>query len=135
MKSKRDDKKEKVTDVKGTIVGFTSPDPVEKTQEEEIQEFKLKKDERELAKLSDAERKEKEKKFKEEEERVEKAKSELLVSIRKRIPAIEKRFKLVVAPIKKGKVVENVKSNSRQKIVKKDKDLPKEQENSEKERE
>ena len=33
---------EKVTDVKGTIVGFIAPEPEEKTQEQEIQDLTIK---------------------------------------------------------------------------------------------
>ena len=34
---------EKVTDIKGTLVGFIAPEQEEQTQEEEIQNFQLKK--------------------------------------------------------------------------------------------
>ena len=37
-------KQEKVTDIKGTIIGFVAPDPEEKTQEQEIENFKIKKE-------------------------------------------------------------------------------------------
>ena len=61
-KNNRNNSEELVTDVKGTIVGFVAPDPVEQTQEEEIQKFKLKKEsEKERAKLSEEEQKRKRK--------------------------------------------------------------------------
>lgn len=57
MKEKKEIE-EKVADVKGTIIGFIEEDPAEKTQEQEIQDFKLKKqNERELSKLSEEEQK------------------------------------------------------------------------------
>ena len=127
---------EQVTDVKDTIVGFIAPDPIEQTQEQEIQDFKLKKQsEKELAKLSEEEQKKKREEYKKEEEKLEGVKAELLRSIRERIPAIEKKFKLVIAPNKKGNVVEKVKSKTRQKIEEKESDLSKEQNQDEKERE
>jgi len=127
---------EQATDVKDTIVGFIAPDPVEQTQEQEIQEFRLKKQsERELAKLSEEEQKKKRKEYEEEEKRLEGVKTELLKSIKERIPAIERKFKLVIESTKKGKVVEKVKSNTRQKIEKKADDLQKNQNQDEKERE
>lgn len=98
---------EKVTDIKGTIIGFVEPDQKEKTQEQEIQDFILKRQtERELAYLSEEEQKRKRKQFEEEEEKLEKVKEELLQSIKIRIPAIEKKFKIVEETNKRGKVVE-----------------------------
>ena len=137
MKNKRNNnEEEQVTDVKGTIVGFVAPDPVEQTQEQEIQDFRLKKQsEKELAKLSEEEQKKKKEQYKKEEERLEEVKSELLKSIKERIPAIEKRFKLVIAPVKKGKVVEKVQSKTLQKIQEKDDEMQKSQNQDEKERE
>ena len=135
-KSKKINSEEQVTDVKGTIVGFVAPDPVEQTQEEEIQKFQLKKqNEKELAQLSEEEQKKKRKKYEEDEQKLEGVKAELLKSIRERIPAIEKRFKLVIAPTKKGKVVEKVQGKTLQNIEAKDADLSKTQIQDEKERE
>ena len=129
------DKKELVTDVKGTISGFVAPDPVEQTQEEEIQKFKLKKEsEKELAKLSEEEQKRKRKEYEEEEEKIEKVKAELLTSIKERIPKIEAKFKLVI-PSKKGKIVETVQSKTQQKIAEKEADLQQTENLDEKERE
>ena len=80
---------EKVTDIKGTIVGFVAPDPKEKTQEQEIQEFRLQKqNEREMALLSEEEQKKKREQYEADEERLEKIKAELLQSIKVRVPAI-----------------------------------------------
>ena len=111
---------EKVTDIKGTIVGFVAPDPKEKTQEQEIQDFELKKQsERELARLSEEEQKKKRKEYAKEEERLEKVKAELLQSIKVRIPAIEKKFKIELTNNKKVKVVEkqNVKGRVQSKHI------------------
>lgn len=111
---------EKVTDIKGTIVGFVAPDPKEKTQEQEIQDFELKKQsERELSRLSEEEQKKKRKEYAKEEERLEKVKAELLQSIKVRIPAIEKKFKIELTNNKKGKVVEkqNVKGRVQSKHI------------------
>lgn len=137
MKNKKgNNEQEQVTDVKDTIVGFVAPDPVEQTQEEEIQNFKLKKKtERELAKLSEEERKAKRKEYEEEEEKLEGVKVELLKSLRERIPAIEKKFKLVVASVKKGKVVEKIQSKTLKNIEAKTAKLSKTQNQDEKERE
>lgn len=127
---------EQVTDLKGTIVGFVEQDPIEKTQEEEIQNFKLKKEnERELAKLSEEEQKAKRERYKEEEEKLEGIKIELLKSIKERIPKIEEKFKLVIAKTKKGKVVEKIQGKKQQKIKEKDDDLELNQNSEEKERE
>jgi len=135
-KNNRNNNEEQLTDLKGTIVGFVATEPVEQTQEQEIQEFRLKKQsERELAKLSEEEQKKKRKEYEEEEKRLEGVKTELLKSIKERIPAIERKFKLVIESTKKGKVVEKVKSNTRQKIEKKADDLQKNQNQDEKERE
>ncbi len=132
----RKNPEEQITDVKDTISGFVAPDPVEQTQEQEIQEFRLKKQsERELAKLSEEEQRKRRKKYAEEEERLEGVKTELLKSIRERIPAIEKKFKLVIENSKRGKVVQKVKNNTRQKSAKKVEDLSKIQNQDEKERE
>lgn len=134
MKEKKEIE-EKVADVKGTIIGFIEEDPAEKTQEQEIQDFKLKKqNERELSKLSEEEQKEKRKKYEEEEEKLENVKTELLKSIKERIPAIEKRFKLVIQQNKKEKVVEKFKSKTLENLQEKEKNLEKNQNRSEKER-
>lgn len=137
MKNKKgNNEQEQVTDVKDTIVGFIAPDPAEQTQEEEIQNFKLKKKtERELAKLSEEEQKAKRKEYEEEEKKLEGVKLELLKSIRERIPAIEKKFKIVIESAKKGKVVEKVQSKTLKNIEAKDTDLSKTQNQDEKERE
>lgn len=136
MKNKKsNNEEEKITDVKGTIVGFVAPDPTEQTQEQEIQDFRLKKQsERELAKLSEEEQKKKREEYEKEEERLEEVKTELLKSIKERIPAIEKRFKLVIATEKKGKVVEKVQSKTLQKINEKEDEMQKSQNQDEKER-
>lgn len=125
---------EKVTDIKGTIVGFIAPDSKEKTQEQEIQDFKLKKqNEKELEVLSEEEQKKKREQYEEEEEKLEKVKAELLQSIKVRIPAIEKKFKMIVQTKKKGKVVEkqNVKGIAQSKEIQ----LQQEVQEQEKERE
>lgn len=135
-KNNRNNNEEQVTDVKGTIVGFTAPDPVEQTQEEEIQNFKLKKEsERELAKLSEEEQKAKREKYKAEEEKLEGVKAELLRSIKERIPKIEEKFKLVIASTKKGKVVEKIQGKTQQKVQQKQENLEQSQNLDEKERE
>ena len=134
---KKTDKKnseEKVTDVKGTIIGFVAPDPKEKTQEQEIQDFELKKQsERELARLSEEEQKKKRKEYAEEEKKLEKVKAELLQSIKVRIPAIEKKFKIELTNNKKGKVVE--KQNVKGRVQSKDIEPQQENQKEEKERE
>ena len=133
---KKISEQEQVTDVKGTIVGFVAPDPEEKSQEQEIQDFKLKKQsEKELAKLSEEEQKAKRKEYQEEEERLEGVKVELIKSIKERIPAIEKKFKFVPPPTKKGKVVQKVKGKTLQNIEEKDAELSRNQNEAEKERE
>ena len=121
MKNKKtiNKKQEQTTDVKGTIIGFITPDPTEKTQEQEIQDFEIKKEtDKELATLSEEEQKKKREKYKKEEARLLKIKEELLRSIRERIPAIEKRFRIVVKQ-EKGKVVPKVKSQKTSEISKK----------------
>lgn len=135
MKNKKsNNEQEQVTDVKGTIVGFVAPDPEVKTQEQEIQDFQLKKqNERELARLSEEEQKKKREAYKKEEERLEGVKAELIKSIKERIPAIEKKFKFVEPATKKGKVVQKVKSKTRQNIEEKEANLSKTQNQDEKE--
>ena len=137
MSDKKSNKvEEQVTDVKGTIVGFIAPDLEEKTQEQEIMEFKLKKqNEKQMAKLSEDEQEQKRKEYEKEEERLEGIKEELLKSIRERIPAIEKKFKMPETVVRKGKIVEKVKSKTQEKIEEKDAELQKEQNEGEKERE
>lgn len=133
---KNNNKEEQVTDVKGTIIGFVAPDPEEQTQEKEIQEFRLKRQsEKELAMLSEEEQKKKRKEYEEEEEKLEGVKTELLKSIRERIPAIEKKFRLVEPVVKRGKVVEKVNSKSKQKVDEIESDLQKSKNQDEKERE
>jgi len=136
MKNKNDsNEQEQVTDVKGTIVGFVAPDPQELSQEEEIQEFRLKRQtEKDFEKLSEEEQKKKRKEYQEEEEKLEGVKAELLRSIRERIPAIEKRFKLVLPAAQKGRVVEKVKTKTRKNIEEKDSELQNNQNKVEKER-
>ena len=124
---------EKVTDIKGTIVGFVAPDPKEKTQEQEIQDFRLKKEsERELAYLSEEEQRKKREQLNEDEEKLEKVKAELLQSIKVRIPAIEKKFKMV-EPTRKGKVVEKQQVKGR--VQSKELEQEQHREQDEKERE
>ena len=137
MKNKRkNNQKEQVTDVKGTIVGFIAPDPEEKSQEQEIQDFRLKREtERELARLSEEEQKKKRAQYEKEEEKLERVKTELLQSIKERIPAIEKKFKIVEAPTKKGKIVEEVKGKTPKNLARKKQDCEKIQTNDEIERE
>ena len=121
MKNKKtiNKKQKQTTDVKGTIIGFITPDQTEKTQEQEIQDFEIKKEtDKELATLSEEEQKKKREKYKKEEARLLKIKEELLRSIRERIPAIEKRFRIVVKQ-EKGKVVPKVKSQKTSEISKK----------------
>lgn len=124
---------EKVTDIKGTIVGFVAPDPKEKTQEQEIQDFTLQKqNEREMALLSEEEQKKKREQYVTDEERLEKIKAELLQSIKVRIPAIEKKFKMVEPVKKKGKVVE--KQNVKGRVQTKQVEIQQENEVEDKER-
>lgn len=133
---KKNNEQEKVTDVKGTIVGFVAPDPEEKTQEQEIQDFKLKQqNDKEFAMLSEEEQRKKREEYREEEEKIEKIKAELLESIKVRIPAIEKKFKLVETTMKKGNVVEKVKSKTLENLEEKEADLQKNQNKDQKERE
>lgn len=129
-------KEEKITDVKGTIIGFVEPDPIEQSQEEEIQKFKLKKqNERELAKLSEEEQKEKRKKYEEEEEKLEDVKAELIKSIKERIPAIEKKFRIIMEPTKKIKITQKVQEKTVKKEQKKEEKIQEEPKIEEQERE
>lgn len=135
-KNNNESQEGQVTDIKGTIVGFIAPEQEEQTQEEEIQNFKLKKQkEKEIAMLSEEAQKKKREEIEKEEERLEKIKAELLRSIKERIPAIEKRFKMEMPITKKGKVVEKVNGKSSKKMQQKDNILEKEQDNDEQERE
>ena len=99
---KNKDIKENQIDVKNTIVGFIAPEEPEKTQEQEIIDFKLKRDREQV----EEEEKKEEKKlsYEEEEERLKKIKQELLQSLNVRIPAIEKRFKMQEPTLKKQKI-------------------------------
>lgn len=135
MKNKKSNsEQEQVTDIKGTIVGFVKPEPKEKTQEQEIQEFQLKKqNEKELALLSEEEQKIKREEYKKEQEKLEKVKAELIISIKERIPAIEKTFATPIT--NKDKIVQKVKSKTPQKIKEKEENLTKNQNKEEKERE
>ena len=133
---KKNNKKEQVTDVKGTLIGFIAPDQAEQTQEEEIQSFKVKKEkEKELAKLSEEQQKKKRKEYEDDEERLEKIKMELIRSIKERIPAIEKKFKLVESTPKKANVVEKVKGKSQKKSQEKATNLEQNEKSDEIERE
>ena len=133
-KTDKRNSEEKVTDVKGTIIGFVAPDATEKTQEQEIQDFELKKQtERELARLSEEEQKKKRKEYEKESEKLEKVKAELLQSIKVRIPEIEKKFKIELTNNKKGKVVE--KQNLKGKTRTKEQQQQENQKEEEKERE
>ena len=135
-KNNNESQERQVTDIKGTIVGFIAPEKEEQTQEEEIQNFKLRNQkEKEIANLSEDEQKKKREEFEKDEERLEKIKAELLRSIKERIPAIEKRFKMEMPTTKKGKVVEKVNGKSPKKMQQKDNTLEKEQDNDEQERE
>ena len=135
-KNNNESQEGQVTDIKGTIVGFIAPEQEEQTQEEEIQNFKLKKQkEKEIAMLSEEAQKKKREEIEKEEERLEKIKAELLRSIKERIPAIEKRFKMEMPITKKGKVVEKVNGKSSKKMQQKDNILEKGQDNDEQERE
>lgn len=134
--NKNNENQEQVTDIKGTIVGFVAPEQEERTQEEEIQNFKLRKEkEKEIAKLSEEEQKKKREELEKDEERLERIKAELLRSIKERIPAIEKRFKMESPTTKKGKVVEKVNGKVPKKMQQKDNTLEKEPSNDQKERE
>lgn len=136
MKIKKiNNEQEQITDVKGTIVGFVAPDPVEQTQEQEIQDFKLKKQtEKQLAQLTEEEQKKKRKEYEEEEKKLEGVKAELIKSIKERIPAIEKKFKFAEPLTKKGNVVEKVQSKTLKNIEEKKAELSKTQDQDEKER-
>lgn len=134
--NKNNENQEQVTDIKGTIVGFVAPEQEEQTQEEEIQNFKFRKEkEKEIAKLSEEEQKKKREELEKDEERLERIKAELLRSIKERIPAIEKRFKMESPTTKKGKVVEKVNGKVPKKMEQKDNTLEKEPSNDQKERE
>lgn len=134
--NKNNENQEQVTDIKGTIVGFVAPEQEEQTQEEEIQNFKFRKEkEKEIAKLSEEEQKKKREELEKDEERLERIKAELLRSIKERIPAIEKRFKMESPTTKKGKVVEKVNGKVPKKMQQKDNTLEKEPSNDQKERE
>lgn len=137
MKNKKNNnEQEQITDVKGTIVGFVAPDPVEQTQEQEIKDFKLKKqNEKQLAKLSEEEQKKKREEYKKEEEKLEAVKAELIKSVKERIPAIEKKFKFVEPTVKKGKIVEKVNNKTLQNIEEIEANLSKTQSEDEIERE
>lgn len=124
---------EKVTDVKGTIIGFVTPDEEEKTQEQEIQDFQLRKQKRkELEKLEDEERKKKIEEYEDEIYRLDKVKEELIKSLKERIKKIEERFKLIETPDKKQKLVQKHKIN--EKVRGRD-DLEKKQEETKEEKE
>lgn len=91
-------KKVKKTEENKLVIGevvenFIKEEPVELSQEEEIEQFRIKKEnERKIYNLNDEERKKKENEEQEEEEKLRKQKAELLTSLRERIPAIEKRI-------------------------------------------
>ena len=134
--NKKNNEQEQVTDVKGTIVGFVAPESDEKTQEQEIKEFKLKRqDEKQLQQLSEEEQRKKREEYQKEEERLEGVKAELIRSIKERIPVIESKFKLVPPTIKKGKAVEKIDNKTLQNIEEKEAIFSKTQNQDETERE
>lgn len=98
--------KEDEIDIKQTIRGFVSAEQEEKTQEQEILDYKEKKDTEKLRNMSPEEiRKQKEKEA-EEEERLKKIKQELLRSLKERIPEIEKKFFVMLDDRKDRKLSE-----------------------------
>ena len=89
-------KKEETVDIKGTIKGFVSEDKPEKTQEQEILEFKEKKKVAKMRNLTLEEAKKVKEREEEEEERLKRIKQELIQSLRVRIPEIEKKFSMTL---------------------------------------
>lgn len=85
-------KEEEKVDVKGTIKGFMVAEQAEKTQEQEILDYKEKKKTEKRRNLTEEELKRKKEKDEEEEEKLKKIKQELLQSLKVRIPEIEKKF-------------------------------------------
>lgn len=85
-------KEEEKVDVKGTIKGFMVAEQAEKTQEQEILDYKEKKKTEKKRNLTEEELKRKKEKDEEEEEILKKIKQELLQSLKVRIPEIEKKF-------------------------------------------
>ncbi len=85
-------KEEEKIDVKGTIKGFMVEEQEQKTQEQEILDYKEKKKAEKRRNLTEEELKRKREKDNEEEEKLKKIKQELLQSLKVRIPEIEKKF-------------------------------------------
>ena len=98
--------KEETLDIKGTIKGFVSEDKPEKTQEQEILEFKEKKKVAKMRNLTLEEAKKVKGREEEEEERLKRIKQELIQSLRVRIPEIEKKFSMMLDEGKNNKFSE-----------------------------
>lgn len=105
---KRNDKpkKEEEIDIKQTVKAFVSEEKVEKSQEQEILEYKEKKKPEKLRNLTPEEIKKVKEKEAEEEEKLKRIKQELLQSLKVRIPEIERRFAIVLDDSKNKKFSE-----------------------------
>lgn len=86
-----EDNSEKIIVIGEVVENFIKEEPRELSQEEEIENFRLKKI-KEQYNFSTEEREKKEEAERKEEEELEKQKRELLISLTQRIPAIEKRI-------------------------------------------
>ncbi|MCI8654658.1 MAG: hypothetical protein HFJ48_02120 [Clostridia bacterium] len=102
-------KEEEKVDVAETIKGFISEDKPEKTQEQEILEFKEKKKAIRARNLTVEEEKRIKEKEAEEEEKLRRVKQELLQSLKVRIPEIEKKFAITLDDSKNKKFAEKEK--------------------------
>lgn len=99
-------KEEEKVDVSGTIKGFITAEPSEKTQEQEILEYKEKRKAEKLRNLTPDEIKRRKEKEDEEEKKLKRIKQELLQSLKVRIPEIEKRFRMTLEDRKDKKFPE-----------------------------
>lgn len=85
-------KEEEKVDVTGTIKGFITEEQSQKTQEQEILDYKEKKKTEKLRNVTQEEIKRRKEKEDEEEEKLKRIKQELLQSLKVRIPEIERKF-------------------------------------------
>lgn len=120
------------TIVIGEVIGnFIKEEPKELSSEEEIIQFKIKREIQAIKNMTEEEKKKKEEEARQEEEELQKQKRELLDSLQKRIPAIEKRIYGQVTPTKKeslkvnGKGKDNIQKTNQKEIAKEGKDKEK----------
>ena len=92
MGKRSNKQKNEEIDVKGTIKGFVSAEQEEKTQEQEIMDYQEKKKAERLRNLTSEEVRRIKEKEEEAEEKLKRIKQELLLSLKVRIPEIEKSF-------------------------------------------